>query len=116
MGLSMYAYAVSKKWRPAPVVKDLGVVEFYDWGKNRFMLYLVKIISKQKGGDLSDEYIELTGDDIDFIEKAVSERCIDGKTAVEIMGREYNNAYDLEFIKLAREYLANDYMIYFWCS
>lgn len=119
MGLDMYAYAVKKRWHPAPIVKDLGYEEFYEWGANRFMLYLIQKIYKKKGGQacLSDEYVELKSEDMDFIEKAVLERSVDGKTANEIQGREYAYiVYDLEFVELARSYLAHGYRVYFRCS
>lgn len=123
MGLDMYAVRVEKKYN-TPVITDYigGEPEdFFYWRKNRFMHNLMEKIYRKKGGkqEFNCVFLELTSDDIDYIETAVLDGEIDGMDAPGYFFGyqdydEFERERDMEFIRVARDSLENGYKVYYY--
>jgi hypothetical protein len=118
MGLDMFAYK-AKNFTPSTPIdfrsSDEGE-EFFYWRKHPNLHGLMERIYREKGGE--DEFncvnVSLTSEDLDSIEKAVNENALP-ETSGFFFGQSYDEdkVRDLEFIKAAREALAEGFTIWY---
>lgn len=123
MGLDMYAYRVDKKYKTPVITRDIeDAEEIFYWRKNRFMHNLIETIYRKKGGDgdFNVVFVELTGEDIDFIENAIKNNMIDD---MDMPGFFFGDGSyddedrkrDLEFVDIARADIDDGYRVYYYC-
>lgn len=121
MGLDMYAYRVEKKYKTPVITDDIEEVdEIYYWRKNRHLHNLMKWLYIKKGGksEFNTVYVELTADDIDLLEGMITSGAIEqfDEQGFYFGHNDYDSKdYDLKFIEVAREVLAEGDKVYYYC-
>ena len=120
MGLDQYARAVKSDYYP-----DLGAFQFEDkdelvelayWRKHPNLQGWMEELYRSRGGegDFNCVYLKLTSEDLDALEEAVQENDLP-ETVGFFFGqsRPEDRDSDLEFIRKAREAIANGYTVYY---